>query len=415
MGRGRAVIDLARVQQTLREQVMENTFTRRRLLTNSLIVGCSAAASPLLTPITLAAAPFDTRLVVIVLRGGMDGLDVVQPYGDRELFSLRNRIKTGETGGAHDLDGFYALHSELADLMPLWNAGELGFAHAVSTPYRDKRSHFDGQDFLENGGNSSDGSMSASRDGWLNRMLGLMPGTEPSTAFSVGRQRLLLLDGEVKTSSWSPESDLDLSPEAQLVLSKLYAADPLFHDSAMEAFALSAKMEGGMNPRQASRADALAGFAADRLNENTRIASFSIGGWDTHNNQSNSIKGALKELSTAILTLKTRLGSNWDKTAVLAMTEFGRTVHENGSGGTDHGTGGAMLMAGGAIKGGKVHASWPGLGSGDLYENRDLMPTNDVRSYAAWAMRDLFQIDRSALEGLIFPGLDMGSDPKIIL
>ena len=150
------------------------------------------------------------------------------------------------------------------------------------------------------------------------------------------------------------------------------------------------------------------------MNEDTRIAAFSIGGWDTHRNQNGTLPNALKELSSAILTLKKRLGRNWDQTTVLAMTEFGRTVRENGSGGTNHGTGGAMLMAGGAVKGGKVHGQWPGLWELDLYQGRDLEPTADVRSYAAWALRNLFAVDRSALEGLVFPGLDMGSDPRII-
>ncbi|HHG90151.1 MAG TPA: twin-arginine translocation pathway signal, partial [Devosia sp.] len=187
---------------------MQNPFTRRKLLCNSLALGCSAAASPLLTPVTLAAAPTDNRLVVIVLRGAMDGLDVVQPYGDPMLGKLRSTLKFGQAAGAYDLDGFFALHPALGDLLPLWNAGELAFAHAVSTPYRDKRSHFDGQDFLENGGRSSDGSLTPARDGWLNRMLSLIPGTSAQTAFSVGRQRLLLLGGREPTSSWSPDADL---------------------------------------------------------------------------------------------------------------------------------------------------------------------------------------------------------------
>ncbi len=393
---------------------MKNGMTRRTLLRNSLIVGCSAAASPLITPVTLAAVPGDNRLVVIILRGAMDGLDVVQPYGDPALAGLRSSIKAGEAGGAHDLDGFFSLHKELGDLLPLWDAGELAFAHAVSTPYRNKRSHFDGQDFLENCGMSSDGTLTDNRDGWLNRMLTLVPGATATTAFSVGRQRMMLLNGEAETSSWSPDSDLDLSPTTQQLLGKLYAQDPLFEDAAQVAFELSAKMDGAMNPAQAARAGALASFAADRLNEETRIAAFSIGGWDTHNNQKTALGRPLRELQAAILTLKERLGSNWDRTTVLAMTEFGRTVRENGSGGTDHGTGGAMFMAGGAVKGGKVHGDWPGLGELDLYQNRDLEPTRDVRAYAAWTLRDMFGMQQAALEDFIFPGLDMGGDPRML-
>ncbi len=293
---------------------MENMISRRKLIKNSLIIGCSAAASPLITPVTLASIPFDARLVVIVLRGAMDGLDVVQPYGDRHLEGYRKQIKVGEAAGAYDLDGFYAMHAALGDLVPLWEAGELGFAHAVSTPYRDKRSHFDGQDFLENGGSASNGNLTPAGDGWLNRLLTLMPGSTVTTAFSVGRQRLLMLEGDADTSSWSPDSDMDLSPTAQALLKQLYANDPLFQSSAQVAIDLSAKMDGAMNPRQAAKASALAGYAADRLNEDTRIAAFSIGGWDTHNNQTRALPNALRELSAAILTLKKRLGRNWDQT-----------------------------------------------------------------------------------------------------
>ena len=133
------------------------------------LIGCSAAASPLLTPISFAAAPFEQRFVVIILRGAMDGVDVVQPYGDRALAGLRPKLGFGEAAGALDLDGMFALHPGLAGLMPLWAAGELGFAHAVSTPYRDKRSHFDGQDLLEAG--TAELGAATGRDGWLNRML----------------------------------------------------------------------------------------------------------------------------------------------------------------------------------------------------------------------------------------------------
>ncbi len=394
---------------------MQVPFTRRKLLLSSLALGCSAAASPLITPITLAAAPTDNRLVVIVLRGAMDGLDVVQPYGDPMLGGLRNQLKSGQAAGAHDLDGFFALHPALADLMELWNAGELAFAHAVSTPYRNKRSHFDGQDFLENGGRASDGTLTPARDGWLNRMLTLIPGANGQTAFSVGRQRLLLLTGTQPTSSWSPDADLDLSPQAKLLLDQLYATDPLFKQSARTVAEMSEKMDGGMGAGAASGAAALAGFAADRLNEETRIAAFSIGGWDTHRDQNSNLPAALRQLSTAILTLRQKLGSNWSRTSVLAITEFGRTVRENGSGGTDHGTGGAMLMAGGAIKGGRVYGKWPGLGELNLYQDRDLNPTTDVRAFAAWALRDMFSLQRSAIETIVFPGLDMGDNPGLVL
>lgn len=391
-------------------------LTRRRFLTNTAILGCSAAASPLVTPVTLATTPGDNRLVVIVLRGAMDGLDVVQPAGDPLLSQYRADLSTGEAGGAHDLDGYFMLHKNLAGLMPLWQAGELSMAHAVSTPYRDRRSHFDGQDLLENGGNSPDGGMTPGRDGWLNRMLSLIPDTTSETAFAVGRENLLLLSGDERVSSWSPDSDLDLSPQAQELLRLVYSEDPLFSSAGATAMEIAAGVPQGdsMNPNAARRAKALAEFTASQLTRDARIAAFSINGWDTHFRQVNAINGALGELETAILTLKAGLGSAWEKTAVLCMTEFGRTVRQNGNRGTDHGTGGAAIFAGGALKGKKVHTDWPGLASGDLYNDRDLMPTADVRAYAAWAMRDLFGLQRDDLESLVFPGVEMGKDPRLI-
>lgn len=360
----------------------------------------------------------------------MDGLDVVQPYGDKNLAGLRRKLKTGEAGGASDLDGYFALHPALSGLMPLWRAGELGFAHAVSTPYRDKRSHFDGQDLLEAGTGFDTGG--GVRDGWLNRMLQTLPGLQADTAFAIGREELLVLSGAADVSSWSPDADLDLTPESQQLLQLIYAGDPLFRDAAGEAMqiAQSLRLDGGaeshgdmvkgmqdmmQGARRGKDHVKIAQFAASRLREETRVAAFSLNGWDTHNNQARGLSTSLDRLSETLLTLRDELGPVWQKTAVLAMTEFGRTVRENGTAGTDHGTGGAMLMAGGAIRGGQVYGAWPGLGEGDLYAGRDLLPTADVRAYAGAAMRGLFGLDTSVLEKTVFPGLDAGALPGIIL
>lgn len=408
--------------------------SRRRFLLQTAVLGCSAAANPFVTPITLAAAPWDSRLVVIILRGGMDGLDVVQPYGDRNFAAYRPTLLTGEAASATDLDGFFALNQGLSRLLPLWQAQELAFAHAVSTPYRNKRSHFDGQDLLE-AGTGMDVAIGASRDGWLNRMLTRVPGVNARTAFAVGREDLIILNGSAPVSSWSPDSRLDLSEQGKLLLEFIYRNDPVFQAAGSTAMDLAEHMDisAGMDMTEddetmdmqdmkqtilrsgkAGRAKALAKFAGDRLNEETRIAAFSIGGWDTHRTQARGLQKGLGELAEALLTLRETLGANWQKTAVLAMTEFGRTARENGSRGTDHGTGGMMVMAGGAIRGGRVFGDWPGLREQDLYQDRDLMPTGDVRAYAAWAMRGMFDLGVSDLEQHIFPGLDMGSDLGIL-
>jgi len=411
----------------------ENT-TRRRFLLHTAALGCSAAASPFVTPVTYAAAPWDNRLVVIILRGGMDGLDVVQPYGDRDF--ARYRPKLMKQTNPADLDGYFALNQNLARLMPLWKSGELAFAHAVSTPYRDKRSHFDGQDLLE-AGTGMDVGVGGVRDGWLNRMLSRMPGINAKTAFAVGRNDLIILNGDAPVSSWSPDSRLDLSEQGKSLLEFIYSGDPVFKSAGAGALEMAELMDIGadgitslededsgmmmadmqktmLRSGRAARAKALAKFTGERLNEDTRIAAFSIGGWDTHRSQSRGLKRALSELGEAVITLKATLGRNWQKTAVLAMTEFGRTARENGTGGTDHGTGGMMVMAGGAIRGGQVYGNWPGLRERDLYQGRDLMPTGDVRAYGAWAMRGMFGLALNELETHVFPGLDMGNDPRIL-
>ncbi|PIE13690.1 MAG: twin-arginine translocation pathway signal [Rhodobacterales bacterium] len=411
--------------------------SRRRFLSRSVALGCTAAASPLLTPVTFASAPWDNRLVVIILRGGMDGLGVVQPRGAAEYAALRKPgDAVGAPGGPHDLDGFFALHPGLSTLMPLWAAGELGFVHAVSTPYRDKRSHFDGQDVLEAGTTNEHDPV---RDGWLNRMLQVLPGVSAETAYAVGRSDMLLTRGAAPVANWSPDARVDgLSPQAIELLQLVVHDDPLVAPALNEALNLSAQSPmadmagagagaGGNNmietmiqEMQAARKSGghkqIAEFAAKKLRQDSRIASFSINGWDTHANQGRTLVRPLEILAEMVLTLKENMrGPVWGKTTVIAMTEFGRTARLNGTGGTDHGTGGLMMLAGGALRGGRVLGQWPGLAEADLYDRRDLMPTSDLRAYAGWAMRGLFGIDRSVIERSIFPGVDLGDDPGLLL
>lgn len=408
---------------------------RRSLLRGLGVLGCSAAAHPFMTTVTLAGAdggaPLgDQRLVVIILRGAMDGLDVLRPVGERAFAGYRPILAGTES---LDLDGFYGLHLGLSGLYPLWQAGELAFVHATSTPYRDKRSHFDGQDLLE-AGTSPDLPSAHLRDGWLNRILQSVPGLQSETAFAVGRQEMRIMRGPAPVMDWSPDTAVNLSPQAQLLLEQVYHDDPLFMAAASEAMMLSElELEGEMQdmggmmmaeapeqaPSRAARqgeADRVADYAAERLRGSTRIAAFSLTGWDTHKGQGKGMGRALARLERSILRLKSGLGAEiWGKTTVLAMTEFGRTVAENGTGGTDHGTAGAMVVAGGAIRGGKVYGQWPGLEEANLFERRDLMPTSDVRAWAAHTMRGLYGFDRGLLQDKVFPGLQMGNDPGLIL
>lgn len=382
------------------------SISRRGLLLGA----CSAAAHPLLSQVSFASAPGNRRLVVIILRGAMDGLDVVRPVGDPLYKTYRPKL----AGDGIDLTGYFAMHPELSDLAPLWRKGQLGFAQAVSTPYRDERSHFDGQDLLEAGTLMGDG---AARGGWLNRLVGAIPGAEVNLAFGVGNDTLSVITGPSRVGRWSPEVDVDLTPAAESLLRHIYEPDPLFADAAEAGMELAATIDQAALPRLSNgqRRDPVAAFAAERLKAETRIAAFSLTGWDTHQGQKRGISSALKRLNRAILSLHEGLGPVWDETVVLAMTEFGRTVRENGTAGTDHGTAGAMVMAGGALHGGQVYGDWPGLDEAALYQRRDLMPTDDVRRYAGWAMHDMFGIARSDLERTVFPGLDMGDALGLML
>jgi uncharacterized protein (DUF1501 family) len=392
---------------------------RRLFLTSGLALGCSAAASPLLTPIAFASAPGDARLVVIILRGAMDGIDVVRPLGDGAYAGLRPTLADGNALPLGN--GFWGLHPALAPLLPLWQAGEFGAVQAVSTPYRDRRSHFDGQDILEAGtvGLDTVADTVGRRDGWLNRMLAAVPGISGETAYAIGREQMLILQGDTPVSRWSPDARLRLSPQARLLLERVHADDPLFHAASSEALLIVDQLESEEADMTGARATGdhmrLAQFAAQRLRGATRIASFSLGGWDTHLRQAQGLSRALDRLAEVILGLKDGLGPIWGQTAVLCLTEFGRTARENGTGGTDHGTGGAMLFAGGALRGGQVLGDWPGLADSALYAGRDVMPTRDVRAHAGWVMRALFGLERSVIEGAVFPGVELGPDPRIVL
>lgn len=397
---------------------------RRDFLRGLGVLGCSVAAHPLMTTVTLAGSdggrPLgDHRLVVMILRGAMDGLDVVQPQGAAEFASYRPQLLRPD---ASDLDGFFRLHPALGDLMPLWGAGELGFVHATSTPYRNKRSHFDGQDILE-AGTGLDVPDAAVRDGWLNRLLQSQSGLTSETAYAVGIDALPLLAGPAAVKEWAPETRLALTPQSRLLLERVYHDDVLFQSAVLEAMELAdaGNLGEGMIPNETGGkvklddVDVLIDYASARLLQDTRIAAFSLSGWDTHKGQREALPKSLTRLQQAILRLKLGLGPQvWGKTTVLAMTEFGRTAHENGTKGTDHGTGGVMVMAGGALRGGKVYGQWPGLAEADLFERRDLMPTSDVRAWAAHAMRGMYGIDRAVLENAVFPGLQMGDDPGIL-
>ena len=370
-----------------------------------LASACCAAASQLLTPITFAAVPGERRFVTIVLRGALDSLFLLQPYMDPLLKQYRPELALDPASGLIDLDGRFGLHGEAADLLPLWKSGELAFVNAVSTPYRDQRSHFDGQDILESGGSSA----ADENSGWLNRALASIPRSESRKAIDVNTSAELILSGPNPVDTWSTQSDLAMEPDELTFFQRLYGNDPVFSKAFAEAMNTDKDSDSIFGTgKRAADASGIARLTAGMLRGDYRLASFSIGGWDTHIGQANIFRKPLRALVAALTTLKTELGPEvWGKTAVLALTEFGRTARQNGSKGTDHGTGGLAIIAGGAIRGGKVYGEWPGLKEDQLFEGRDLMPTADVREIAAALLHSQFNISDGGLTSKIFPGLSM--------
>lgn len=378
-------------------------LTRRKCLHLFAAAGlCSAMPA-----LTLAKAPGDKRLVVIVLRGAMDGLDVVRPVGDAAYGKLRS-----PDDKTIDLDGFFGIHPAFAPAQALFKGRELSFAHAVATPYRE-RSHFEGQDILERGISDND----AREAGWLNRLLGLMGVAEPALAVDIGAGAEVILQGPNPHASWYPNLKIDLTTGSAQFLQAMYKGDPILESSFAEVQQLAGEtmtspdVDPGVSPRE------LALLAAQFLNKEARIAAFSVTGWDTHVGQVKRMEGQLKTLSSTLIALKEGLGRNWQNTAVIMCSEFGRTARFNGTKGTDHGTGGLAILAGGLLangSGGKVLGKWPGLGDGQLYEDRDLLPTEDMRRYPAWLIASMFGIEPAKVASVVFPSLDMGSDLKLI-
>jgi uncharacterized protein (DUF1501 family) len=376
-------------------------LSRRTFLASA----CCVAASPLMTPVTFAAMPGDRRFVTIVLRGALDSLFLLQPYADPMLKHYRPTLALDPASGLIDLDGQFGLHGEAKDLLPLWQSGELAFVNAVSTPYRDQRSHFDGQDILETGGSSA----ADANTGWLNRALASIPRSESRKAIDVNTSAELILAGPNPVDTWSTQSDLAVEPDEVAFFQRLYGNDPDFAKAFGEAIETDKDSDSIFaDGKRVADAAGIARLTAGMLKGDYRLASFSINGWDTHIGQANIFKRPLKALVTALTTLKTELGPEvWGKTAVLAMTEFGRTARQNGSKGTDHGTGGLAIIAGGAIRGGKVYGRWPGLAEDQLFEGRDLMPTTDVREIAAALLNSQFDISGGDLTSKVFPGLSL--------
>jgi uncharacterized protein (DUF1501 family) len=351
--------------------------------------------------IAFAAVPgSERRLVFVFLRGGMDGLSAVPAYGDPQFAARRGDLAVDVLR----LDGTFGLSPHLAEMHKLYGAGELAVLHAAATPYR-SRSHFDAQNLLENGTAKPFGRDS----GWLNAAL---EAGERVGGVALGQSIPLVLRGPAHVGSWSPSRLPVPDPDLLERLAELYRGDALLAQSFAAAREAQAMMQGREAGRDAGGGPqvvlTLAKAAGEILarREGPRVASIDFGGWDTHINQVGEyspLTRNLRLLDRAVAALKDALGPAWQHTAVLIVTEFGRTVAPNGSRGTDHGTGGAAFAAGGAVRGGRVIADWPGLSASALHEGRDLRPTLDLRSLFKAALHAQLGLDEAALETRVFP------------
>ena len=389
-----------------------------------LTAGTLAASGALLTS-RLAFANTTThgksRFVFIILRGALDGLAAVPPVGDPDYAALRHDLAM-PASSVLTLNGTFGLHPSLGFLGESYAARELIVFHAIASPYRE-RSHFDGQDVLENGYLRAH----AAQSGWLNRGLTAIPASRTSGAelgVALGQNIPLVMRGPAAVTSWSPSKLAALDEDTIERITDLYSSDPLLAARLADALAadaiadspMSADPVGTLAPRAKPNA---AGYGSARYTEvihaaaeflrrddGPKVAVFDTTGWDTHANEGaaqGQLAGRLAALDAGLRTLKEQLGPVWNDTVVLMATEFGRTAAINGTRGTDHGTATAAFLVGGAVRGGRVIADWPSLSSRALYQGRDLMPTLDLRSVVKGVMEEHLLIPTRALDNTVFP------------
>jgi uncharacterized protein (DUF1501 family) len=400
---------------------MHHAPTRRALL-----LGTGAIFAWAQMPRLARADGKDPRFVAIILRGALDGLAAVAPVGDPHWRQLRGEAALGLEGPTPGLplDGMFALNPAMPALYRLYHGGQVIVVHAVATPYRD-RSHFDGQDVLQSGATKP----GAIDTGWLNRTVAALgpaaaAGPHAKQGLAIGPVTPFVLRGPAPVMSWVPQRMPPVSDETTIRLLDLYRhTDPVLarvleervgieaiaHADGIGMVKPAAALQLGRAARVrtyfAQAASAAAKFLAQP--NGPRIGALAFDGWDTHVNEgptSGRLADLLGALDGAFAALAAGLGDAWHETVVVAMTEFGRTAHINGSGGTDHGTGMAALLVGGALKGGRVVADWPGLTDANLYQSRDLKPTIDLRAVLKGLLADHLHLNERTLAADVFPG-----------
>jgi uncharacterized protein (DUF1501 family) len=380
---------------------------RRHWLGAALATAAGAATFP---GLSLAALPGtgDRKLVFVILRGGMDGLYAVPAVGDPDFAEARGALARYAEAPL-PLAGPLALHPLLPQLHGLYGRGELVVVHATGIPYRE-RSHFDAQQVLESGGTRPHGLAT----GWLGRAIATQGG---SRAVALETAVPLVLRGAAAVDTWAPSALPEPTPDLVARLQAMYQDDAelgaalqrargLRDDPAM-AMADTTKPGGYSSGRGA--AVALARQAADFLQKGAQIAVLELGGWDSHANQAapqGALSNNLRTLDALLAALREGLlaQGTWERSAVLVATEFGREVAVNGTLGSDHGSGGAAFVLGGAVNGGRVIADWPGLAKKDRFEGRDLRITTDLRAVQRTLLAEHLGVPRAALDATVLPG-----------
>ncbi|SDQ46572.1 DUF1501 domain-containing protein [Pseudoxanthomonas sp. CF125] len=361
-------------------------------LTRRGFIGAAGALTSLtLWPNLGIAAANDTRMLVVLLRGGVDGLHVVVPRNDPAYARLRGSLVPAD---ARAVDADFSLHPSLSFAHELYGRKQLLPVVAIAPPYR-QRSHFEAQDCLENG-TARPGGIST---GWLNRCVSAMAGSE---ALSLTTVMPLIMRGPGDATTWSPPLPEEVNPVLLQRLQTLYAADPKLAGSFARAVeSQDMEMSGGKGGRLPQALASAAAFMAKT--DGPRIAFVEDSGWDTHSNQAAVLTRKLKELDAGLRAFHDGMTPFWSRTVVVVLSEFGRTAAANGTGGTDHGTGGIALLAGGAVKGGRIAGDWPGLAQGALNEGRDLRATSDTRALLKGVLASHLRVPESALETKVFP------------
>ena len=377
--------------------------------------------SAVIPRIASAAGARDPRLVVIVLHGALDGLAAVGPVGDPDYAALHGPLAM-DLGGAHPalpLDGFFALNPGMPNFARMYRARQATVIHATATNYRE-RSHFDGQDVLESGM----AGPGFTESGWLNRAVAAVPGRErigSAGGLAIGAATPIILRGSAPVLGWAPEVIPTAGDDlARRVLDLYGQTDPLLKTAMRQGLdvdklakndpfsaTVDNKPRGGPGSPAGMKQAAEGAARLLAANDGPRVAALVFDGWDTHAGEGGAtgkLMQLLGGLDDAFAAFETGLGPAWRDTTVVAITEFGRTAHVNGTVGTDHGTGTVAFLAGGAVRGGRVVADWPGLKEAQLYEARDLKPTTDLRAVMKGVLADQFGLSPAVLGTAVFPG-----------